>query len=503
LHTELKTDVGMLPQFQPLEDQAADTHRVTARNGSDHTAGMQHSRGEHSGKAKPESSPGRNTGDRGVSLVFVLARDGQPIMPCHPARARKLLRSGRARVHRRFPFTIRLIDVNGADIQPVRIKIDPGAKTTGIAIVREENGKQHVLHLAEIEHRGATVKKHLTQRAQFRRRRRSANLRYRKPRFENRPRSNGWLPPSLRCRVDNVLSWVSRYQGLIPISGISLERVKFDLQKMENPEISGVEYQQGTLYGYEVREYLLEKWRRRCAYCDAENVPLQIEHIQPRSKNGSKRISNLTLACEECNQKKDSLDIRIFLAHDPDRLKRILKHCKRPLAAAAAVNATRNALYNKLMDLGLPVEASSGGRTKFNRTRLGIPKTHALDAACVGEVENLLSWEMQTFHIKAMGRGSYKRTRLNKFGFPHGILIPHKKIYGFQTGDMVKAVVPKGKKAGTHIGRVAVRKTGSFNIQNPSGVVQGVSYKHCKILAHADGYNYSINLERSGVSSST
>ena len=114
----------------------------------------------------------------------------------------------------------------------------------------------------------------------------------------------------------------------------------------------------------------------------------------------------------------------------------------------------------------LPVELASGGRTKFNRCTLGIPKTHALDAACVGKMQAIQNWQQPTLTIKATGRGSYQRTRLNKFGFPRGYLMRNKRVHGFGTGDMVRADVPTGLKAGTHTGRVAIRASGSFNIQS-------------------------------------
>src|SRR5690606_36467073 len=133
------------------------------------------------------------------------------------------------------------------------------------------------------------VRKWMTQRANYRRRRRSANLRYRAPRFDNRRRKEGWLPPALNSRVDNVVTWFRRYSRLVPLEGVAVETVRFDTQALENPEISGVEYQQGTLFGYELREYLLEKFGRTCVYCDARDVPLQIEHVVPRSRGGSNR----------------------------------------------------------------------------------------------------------------------------------------------------------------------------------------------------------------------
>ena len=296
-----------------------------------------------------------------------------------------------------------------------------------------------------------------------------------------------------RGRVETTIAWVNRLRRLAPVSAISQELVRFDTQAMQHPEIAGVEYQQGELAGYEVREYLLAKWNRTCAYCGATHVPLQIEHIQPKAKGGSNRVSNLTLACAPCNRKKGVQSIEDFLKRKPEALKRILSRAKRPLKDAAAVNTTRWALFNVLKDTGRPVETGSGGLTKFNRVRLGVPKTHALDAACVGQVDALHDWNRPTLAIKATGRGSYQRTRLDRFGFVRGYLTRQKRIHGFQTGDQVIARVPIGKKAGFYVGRVAVRTTGSFNIQTSTGVVQGISHRHCRLLQRADGYGYACN----------
>ena len=421
--------------------------------------------------------------------VFVLDKNKKPLMPCSEKRARLLLERGRAVVARMQPFTIRLRDRAGGVTQSARVKLDPGSKTTGLALVREAPDGQHVLWLAEIEHRGSRIKKAMDARRSFRRRRRG-NLRHRAPRFDNRTRPKGWLPPSLQHRVDTTLSWVERLQRLAPVEAISMELVRFDTQKLMNPEITGVEYQQGTLAGYEVREYLLEKWGRTCAYCDARDVPLEVEHIHPRSKGGSDRVSNLTLACRACNQAKGNRDVRVFVK-DPVRLARILKHAKAPLRDAAAVNTTRWALYRHLKATGVPVEVASGGRTKFNRSRQAIPKTHALDAANVGRLSTLHAWRVPTLTIRAAGRGSYQRTRLTKHGFPRGYLTRNKRIHGFQTGDHVRATVPTGKKVGVHEGRVAVRATGSFNIQSTSGTIQGIHHRHCSLLQRADGYGYT------------
>jgi 5-methylcytosine-specific restriction endonuclease McrA len=453
--------------------------------------------------ASPAKAPANAAS--GVSRVFVLAKDGTPLMPCKASRARILLKKGRARIHKLYPFTIRLVNVETGETQPVVIKLDPGATITGLAIVRqdeEDPAEQTVLHLAEVSHRGKAVRKHMAQRAMFRRRRRTANLRYRSPRFNNRTKPDGWLPPSLQSRVDNVMSLIGRYQAFAPINSIAVEAVRFDLQKLENPEISGIEYQQGSLAGYEIREYLLEKWGRKCAYCDAKNVALEIEHVHPKACHGSDRVSNLTLACRACNEAKGSSPVEIFLATNPDKLSNILAQSTKPLAAAAAVNATRAALVLRSQKTGLPVETSSGGRTKFNRRTLGIPKTHALDAACVGSVASLAGWDIQTLGIKATGRGSYQRTRLDSFGFARGYLMREKSVKGFRTGDLVRATVPSGKNAGTHTGRVVVRKRAVFNIQRATGTIADVNWKYCRRLIPGDGYAYTLN-KRDSDSSAT
>jgi hypothetical protein len=274
--------------------------------------------------------------------------------------------------------------------------------------------------------------------------------------------------------------------------------VKFDTQLLENPEISGVEYQQGTLAGYETREYLLEVWGRKCVYCGKENVPLQIEHIVPRAKGGSNRVSNLCLACEKCNIAKGTKSLEEFLKKKLDLLKRILTQAKAPLKDAAAVNATRWELFRRLQDLGLPIECGSGGLTKYNRSLRELPKTHWLDAACVGQStpQTLQITGVRPLLITANGHGCRQMCRMDKYGFPRTGPKEAKFVKGFQTGDIVKAIVTSGKKVGTYVGRVAVRATGSFNITTEQGTVQGISYKHCKAIHKMDGYSYQRGKRR-------
>jgi len=190
-----------------------------------------------------------------MSKVFVLDTNKQPLDPVHPGHARLLLKRGRAAVWRRFPFTIILNStVATTQVEPLRVKLDPGSKTTGIAVLNDASGE--VVFAAELNHRGHKISDAVATRRTIRRSRRQRKTRYRKPRFDNRRNKKPvWLPPSLQSRVSNVLTWVQRLSRLCSITAISLELVKFDMQQMDNPEISGVEYQQGTLAGYEVREY--------------------------------------------------------------------------------------------------------------------------------------------------------------------------------------------------------------------------------------------------------
>ena len=398
-----------------------------------------------------------------------------------------MLRDGKAAVYRKYPFTVIVkAPEESAAPSPLRLKIDPGSRVTGLAIVND--AKAEIVWAGELTHKGTQIKAALDKRRQLRRGRRSRNLRYRPARFDNRGRGHCHgcgrnpaknkdlcrpcaakpraergpvlaarrLPPSLMSRVHNTETWVKRLRAAFPITAISVERVRFDTQLMENPDISGVEYQQGELAGYEVREYLLEKWGRQCAYCGKGNVPLEIEHIIPKSRNGSNRVSNLTIACEPCNKKKDKLTAEEF-GHP-----KVQVQARLPLRDAAMMNATRYCIVDMLRETGLPVETGTGGRTKYQRTRGGFPKSHWADAAFVGE---------STPTRLRMGRGSVLEIRARSFGkvgrrqviwvdasgFPRKDRGPKAgvRFFGWQTGDMVR-------DAAGQVGRLSVRASGSF-----------------------------------------
>ncbi|HEY7127910.1 MAG TPA: RNA-guided endonuclease IscB [Ktedonobacterales bacterium] len=420
-----------------------------------------------------------------MSKVFVVDSEKRPLDPVHPGYARWLLSKKHAAVFRRYPFTLILREKQPeVPTEPLRLKIDPGSKTTGLAVVNDATGQ--VVWAAELLHRGQAIKKALANRRMVRRSRRARKTRYREARFSNRRKPEGWLPPSLESRVHNLVTWVSRLRRLCPIEALSVELVRFDTQLMEHPEISGIEYQQGTLVGYEVREYLLEKWGRTCAYCGKTAVPLEVEHIVPRARGGSHRISNLALACEPCNTKKGTQTAAEF-GH-PE----VQSQAKRPLKDAAAVNVTRWALFRRLQATGLPVEGGTGGRTKWNRTTRQLPKTHWLDAACVGAStpEVLQVRGVVSLVITATGWQSRQMCLMDKPGFPRTRAKQQSRVRGFRTGDIVRAVVTTGTKVGTYVGRVAVRTRGAFNVTTRTIKVEDISHRYCRLLQQADGYSY-------------
>src|SRR5215813_9635048 len=310
--------------------------------------------------------------------VAVLDTTKKPLAPTTPPRARLLLKKGKAAVFRRYPFTIILKrEIENPTTPELNIKIDPGSKNTGVTILNQQTGE--VVFSAEIEHRGQRVKSKLDARRALRRGRRNRKTRYRKPRFDNRTRPKGWLPPSLESLVRNVYSWARRLGLAYPITGLVMELVKFDTQLMENPEINGVEYQQGELQGFELREYVLIKFNHRCVYAGDDSPcdqVLNVDHIVSRSRGGSNRVSNLVCACRRHNEEKNNLSLEEYGRLRGKDFSQVKAQAKAPLKDAAAVNATRWALFNRLKGVGLVVETGSGGLTKFNRAQRGLPKAH-------------------------------------------------------------------------------------------------------------------------------
>lgn len=455
-----------------------------------------------------------------LKMVFVLSKNKKQKDMCSSAKARVLLKKGFAVVHKIYPFTIRLkkdMD-NLNEPKEYKIKIDPGSKCTGLSLI---DNKDNVVFLATLEHRGQQVVSNLKTKSGSRRNRRQRETRYRKCKFINHylkkgskykattPRLSGWLPPSITSIEQNIVNLTKKISGLCNITSASIEVVNFDMQLMDNPNISGIQYQQGTLLGYEVRAYLLEKYGQKCQYCNgvSEDNRLEIEHMISKHNGGSDTIKNLSIACHTCNSEKNSLNLADWF----DVLKTSRKtklnieriKCIEPILKngsihkskrfGAWVNSYKNALIVDLRGLIKDVELSSGGKTMFNRINCKLPKEHYYDALCVGAIPQRFKFKTnEVVVIKAQGRGSHFRGKTNSCGIITANLPRQKEFFGFQTGDVVTANVLKGKKEGKYFGRVAIRSSGYFNIQTIEIKIQGISHKYCKIVQRNDGYSYNI-----------
>ncbi|KAF3891066.1 endonuclease [Tolypothrix bouteillei VB521301] len=442
-----------------------------------------------------------------TNSVFVLNKNGLILKPTTPARARILQSVGKAKKLKLFPFTLILDKDVDENIEPyLEMRIDPGSRYTGICLV--DLNKNEAVWAMELEHRGLAIKMEMITRASVRRARRSRRLRYRKKRFD-RKKPDGWLAPSLRHRLLTTESWIKRLLKIAPIKSIAIESVKFDLQKMETPDIEGIEYQQGTLFGYTLREALLEHWGRECVYCGQTDVPLQIEHINARSKGGSDRFSNLTLSCEKCNQKKGNKPVEQFLKNKGEILQKIKAHQKESLSDAAAVNSTRKAIFQMAQHFGLRVISGNGASTKMIRIQSGLPKAHWIDSACVGTDQIVKLRICQPLRVTCKGHGTRQVQRVNASGFPAIASIKKNPVTGkkevklvaknqkythLRAGDYVICNLLKDRKhtlAGIYRARVKTPTNRGVEVLI-SGHRIAIDQQHIKLIHRSDGYEYSF-----------
>lgn len=305
-------------------------------------------------------------------FVYVLDISGKPLMPTTPKNARKLLKDNKAKVVKRQPFVIQLSIIISNTSKSLKLGIDTGFQNLGFSVISPEKE----LICGEVKLR-TDIPELLEKRSMYRRNKRN-RLRYRKSRFDNRNIPEGWLAPSIRHKVETTKNFIAFLMKYLPISEIIIETAKFDTQKLQNPEISGIEYQQGELQGYEIREYLLEKYGRTCVYCKKSNIPLEIEHILPKSKGGSDRVSNLTIACHKCNQDKGNMTAEEFGYPE------VQKQAKKPLKSTAFMNIVRKILVYELRnDINIPISTTYGYITKHNRIKYNIEKSHFNDAFAI------------------------------------------------------------------------------------------------------------------------
>ena len=352
--------------------------------------------------------------------VPVIDAEYRPLAPCSPRRARILVKQGKANGrHQNGVYYLTLHrTIPQESIQSAHLMIDPGKSFTGLAIVRDdEQQNRTILFCGIIQHRN-DIQKRMTQRASFRRTRRG-RLRFRKPRFSNRRRPADWLPPSLRSRLDNTITWVSQLSALVAIYDIHVETAQFDAQRLRNPEVHGKEYQQGTLYHTTLRAFVIHRDNSTCRYCGKKAKPVELDHVVPRSLNGPNTPWNLVVSCHKCNQRKGNKSLAEFLKRRPQRLADIKAQLQKPLASAAHMNVIIPALLNRLHQQGVPVTEHDAAQTAANRQTLNVKKDHHIDAAVLGEPATLRGVPNHILSIKAIGRGQRKRIMPDKSGTPH------------------------------------------------------------------------------------
>ena len=421
-------------------------------------------------------------------MVFVLDKSKKPLDMITNAKARILLRNNLAIIHKVYPFTIRLIDNSyGSRNKAYTVKFDPGSKHTGIAITDNTN---KVVMLAELEHRGHLIKRNLDKRRAVRRSRRQRNTRYRPSRFLNRTRPEGWLAPSVRSRADNLINFIIKYKKLINITKVMIEHVSFDTAQMSSDtDLSKTDYQQGPLYNTNLKSFLFSKTNHKCSYCRAKAQ--EIDHIVPRAKGGTNSTYNLTPACRLCNEKKSNLSLKEFgklMNKDYSHLEP-----KKLPKDAAIVQSARNYTIINIRKIIPDTTSHDAWVTKYNRENLNLPKEHYYDALSVGEIPTKFDFSTdKILSISAKGRGSRQMCSMNKYGFPRTAPKGSKSVKGFQTGDIVKAVIPKGSKQGEYFGRVIIRSRGNFKIDCGDRLIENVSYKYCHLIQRCDGYAYNI-----------
>ena len=318
-------------------------------------------------------------------MVYVLDIEGKPLMPTgRHGKVRRLLRDGLAHVVRLQPFTIQLDYESTTYKQEVSLGIDAGSVHIGVSATTEKKE----LFAAEVILRKDIVKK-LASRLEMRRTRRNRKTRYRKPRFNNRRRKEGWLAPSIRNKVESHLKVIRMVHSLLPIAKTTIEVAQFDVQKIKNDAIQGVEYQQGEQMGFwNVREYVLARDNHTCLHCKGKSGDkiLNVHHLESR-KTGGNAPNNLITLCETCHKAYHRGEFELKVKRGTS------------LRDAAVMNIMRWAVYNQAKDEFNNVHLTFGYITKHARIENSIGKTHCADAFCISR------------NVKAVRLGSYLKCR--------------------------------------------------------------------------------------------
>ena len=387
-------------------------------------------------------------------MVYVINSNGHPLMPTtRYGKVRRMLKAGLATVATRCPFTIKLVKETGCVIQPISLGIDAGSKHIGVSATTEDQ----VLYESDVELRNDIVDQ-LASRRELRRGRRNRKTRYRKVRFDNRRRHDGWLAPSVNEKVNSHLTVVRKVMAILPISKVTVEVASFDIQKIKDPTVEGAGYQQGEqLNFWNVREYVLFRDHHTCQCCKGKHKDkvLNVHHIESR-KTGGDAPNNLITLCETCHKGYHKGTVKL-----PTSIKRGMR-----FHDATFMGIMRWAFYNKLKEelqpRGVEVKLTYGYITKNTRIENGLPKEHFIDARCIsGNPKAISSGEVYYCKkVRCHNRQIHKLTIL-----PGGVRKRNQTEYevkGFRLFDEVSA---KGKLWYIH-GR---RTSGSFVLRTVTG----------------------------------
>lgn len=397
-------------------------------------------------------------------MVYVLNKQGKPIMPCKEAKARKLLKQNKAKIIKYEPFTIQLLFDCENQTQEINLGVDAGSKHIGISATT----KKQVLYEADVELRNDIVEK-LSSRREARSTRRS-RLRYRPARFNNRTKPKGWLVPSIEQKINTHIQVIKCLYEILPITKTIVETAQFDIQKINNPEITREEYQQGEQLGFwNVREYVLYRDNHECQYCHGktkDNI-LNVHHIESR-KIGGNAPNNLITLCETCHKAYHKGEIKLNFKRN------------KSYRDAAFMGIMRKTLFNRLRGLYSNVYETYGYITKNTRIENNLPKEHYVDARCISgnPKANVLNYYIYQKCVRRQNRQIHKSNFLKGGYKRNNQLIGD--VFGFRLFDSVKY---KNKQYFVF----GKRKTGFLDIRNLSGekVNKGsVSYKKLKRIKH-------------------
>lgn len=382
-------------------------------------------------------------------MVYVQNKDGTPLMPCKPAKAKHLLRDNNAVVVKTYPFTIRLNWDCENNVQEVVAGLDTGAVKIGCSAVSDNR----VLYASETKLRNDISRK-MQRRAKYRRNRRSRKMRYRQARFDNRKRPEGWLPPSLKSKAESTVKTVKQLSKILPITKVRVEIAKFDTQKLQNPNIKGGEYQQGRLEGYSnVRAYVFERDKYTCKICKKQFGILETHHIIQRKDGGSDRPNNIVTLHKECHEKLH----KGLIEHKFKKPKQYKKETQ--------VTVLKDFIVNELKKC-FEVETTFGYVTKKNRQRLGLTKTHYNDAIAICDPEKIKKFDKH-FKRVCIPRGRYQQSK----GARSEKKLPKGRLFGFKQWDKVLV----NNQVGFIKGK---RSSGYFDICDIDGNTISHSIKH-------------------------